>query len=80
MLSRIGVRLAEPLDNPARAALRLAAAAVERHVFPVILSRIDQSWFECFGFRVERVPPGDESGGQDGTAHVLEPHDHHRRL
>ncbi|WP_165905326.1 hypothetical protein [Rhodovulum euryhalinum] len=63
-LSRIGVRIAEPLADPARAALRLSAAAIERRVIPVILSRLDQSGFERFGFRVERVPAGDEAAAR----------------
>lgn len=57
-LARIGVRVAEPLPDPARAALHLASAAIERRVIPIILSRLDQSGLERFGFRVERVPDG----------------------
>ncbi|TCP41825.1 hypothetical protein [Rhodovulum marinum] len=60
-LSRIGIRITRPLADPARAALRLAAVAVERRVIPVILSRLDASGFERLGFRVERVPPDDEA-------------------
>lgn len=57
-LARIGVRIAEPLADPTRAALHLAAAAIERRVIPIILSRLDQSGLERFGFRVERIPEG----------------------
>jgi hypothetical protein len=44
------------LPDPGAAALRLAAVAVERGIMPVILSTIDMSGFERFGFRVERLP------------------------
>jgi len=51
----IGVRVtAAPADGIA-AALRLAAAAAERGLMPVILSAVDDSGFERFGFRVERL-------------------------
>lgn len=53
-VSYIGVRVDAPLPDPARAALRLAAAALERGVAPVILSALPQSGFERFGLRVER--------------------------
>lgn len=53
-VSYIGVRVDAPLPDPARAALRLAAAALERGVVPVILSALPQSGFERFGLRVER--------------------------
>lgn len=56
--SCIGVRVDAPLADPARAALRLAAAALERGVTPIILSSLDASGFERFGFRVERFVPG----------------------
>lgn len=69
-LSRIGVRVVRPLDDPAGAALRLAAAAVERRVIPIILSRIDQSGFERLGFRVERVPAGDEEAARAAEAEL----------
>lgn len=56
--SWIGIRLDAPLADPARAALRLASAALERGVTPVILTALDASGFERFGFRVERFVPG----------------------
>lgn len=56
--SWIGVRVDAPLADPARAALRLASAALERGVTPVILTSLDVSGFERFGFRVERFLPG----------------------
>lgn len=54
----IGVRVDAPLADPARAALRLASAALERGVTPVILTSLDASGFERFGVRVERFVPG----------------------
>lgn len=57
----IGVRVVTPPDNPADAARRLAAVAIERNVTPIILSSLPTSGFERFGFRVEKIPeePGD---------------------
>jgi hypothetical protein len=52
----LGVRIGRPLPDPGAAALRLAAAALERGITPVILSTLDMSGFERFGFRVERLP------------------------
>ena len=57
--SYIGVRIGAPLTEPAQAALRLASAAIERRVFPIILSRLDTCGLERYGFRVERVPASD---------------------
>lgn len=54
--SHIGIRMAKPLEAPDKAAIRLAAMAIERGVVPIILSRVDVSGFERFGFRVERLP------------------------
>lgn len=56
--SWIGIRVDAPLADPARAALRLAAAALERGVTPVILTSLDSSGFERFGFRIERFLAG----------------------
>lgn len=54
-VSYLGIRLRAPLADCAGAAARLAAAAMERGVVPVILSTLDISGFERFGFRVERI-------------------------
>ncbi|MCB2117213.1 MAG: hypothetical protein KDE00_13175 [Rhodobacteraceae bacterium] len=56
--SYLGVRLDEPIAEPEGAALRLAAAALERGVAPIILTALDQTGFERFGFRIERFLPG----------------------
>lgn len=53
--SRFGVRVTEPVALPNRIALRLAAAAVERGVIPIILTTLPVSGFERFGFRSERL-------------------------
>ena len=58
----IGIRVdGTPLDVPA-IALRLCAIAIERQVYPVILSTTAASGFEGLGFRIERLPsaPGPE--------------------
>lgn len=57
-VSCIGVRIDRPPEDPRRLALRLAAAAVERGVVPVILSTLPRTGLEQFGFRVERLPEG----------------------
>lgn len=56
--SWIGIRVDQPIPDPSALALRLAAAALERGVTPVILTSLDASGFERFGFRVERFVPG----------------------
>ncbi|WP_420586161.1 hypothetical protein [Ruegeria sp.] len=52
----IGVRIHKMPEAAWEIARRLAAAAIERNVVPIILSRVDCSGFEQFGFRVERIP------------------------
>lgn len=54
--SFIGVRILQPVQNPASLALRLASAALERGVIPVILTALEQTGLEHFGFRIERLP------------------------
>lgn len=53
--SFIGVRVNERLTDCTQAAFRLAAAALERGVTPIILTTLPDSGFERFGFRVERI-------------------------
>lgn len=53
--SCFGIRVTEPVALPNRVALRLAAAAVERGVIPIILTTLPVSGFERFGFRTERL-------------------------
>jgi hypothetical protein len=57
-VSWIGVRVDRPPRDVRATALRLAAAAAERRVVPVILSALPRTGFEQFGFRVERLPDG----------------------
>lgn len=54
----IGIRVDAALPDPVPVALRLASAALERGVTPVILTSRDASGLERFGFRVERFVPG----------------------
>ena len=56
--SYLGIRVDLPIAEPANAALRLAGAALERGVTPIILTSLDQTGFERFGFRIERFLPG----------------------
>jgi hypothetical protein len=57
-LSYIGIRVTKPPADIRRTALRLASAAVERGVVPIILSPLARTGFEPYGFRVERLPAG----------------------
>ena len=57
-VSYIGVRIDQPPKDIARLALRLASAAAERGVVPIILSTLGRTGLEQFGFRVERLPDG----------------------
>lgn len=51
----IGVTVNTLLPDPTMAALRLASAAMERGVTPIILTELPECGFERFGFRVERI-------------------------
>lgn len=53
--SHIGVIVNAPLADPTAVALRLASAAVERGVTPIILTELADCGFERFGFRIERI-------------------------
>lgn len=54
--SYIGIRVLQPPTDCVGLALRLAAIAVERNVIPILFTPLDQTGFERFGFRVERLP------------------------
>ena len=51
----VGFRLATELADAPDRALRLAAMALERDVEIIVLSEIDLSGLERFGFRTERI-------------------------
>lgn len=53
--ARFGVRVRRSGDDIRPLAARLAAAERERGIEPVIVSHVNRSGFEQFGFRVERV-------------------------
>ncbi len=53
--STIGVRVSRPVEDPVVIALRLASAAVERHVVPIMMTPLARSGFERFGLRTERI-------------------------
>ncbi len=53
--SYIGIKVTERLADCSLAAFKLAAAALERGVTPIILTTLPDSGFERFGFRVERL-------------------------
>lgn len=60
--SRIGLRIRAPIENADVLAARLASIAVERQIYPVFLSYIDQSGMQRFGFRVEQLSGLTEEG------------------
>lgn len=51
----IGVRITVVLADPSDLARRLAAAAIERGIEPIIITTLNTCGLEQFGFRVERV-------------------------
>ncbi|MGL4310943.1 MAG: hypothetical protein ACRCSU_10685 [Paracoccaceae bacterium] len=55
----VGIRVTTPVADPMDLAQRLAAASVERGIYPVILSTLPRCGLERFGFRVERLLAGD---------------------
>jgi hypothetical protein len=57
----VGFRVTERLEDVADRALRLAAFALEQDVEVIVLAHIDESGFERFGFRVERIAGADEA-------------------
>lgn len=50
-----GIRVSKPIESVDAVVLHLASLACERDVYPLIISMIDISGFEQFGFRVERI-------------------------
>jgi hypothetical protein len=56
--SYIGIRVDQAPQDVRRIALRLASAAAERGVVPIVLSALPRTGFEQYGFRVERLPDG----------------------
>ncbi|MGL4279767.1 MAG: hypothetical protein ACRCS0_05330 [Albidovulum sp.] len=56
----LGIRVTEPPADVTTLARKLAATAAERGILPVILTTLDQSGFERFGFRVERLSGASE--------------------
>jgi hypothetical protein len=51
----VGFRVEAPLPDLVDRALRLAAFALEHDCEIVVLSHVEESGFERFGFRVERI-------------------------
>lgn len=51
----VGVLIDRPLPDPADAACRLAALAIEQDVHLVALTSLDYSGLERFGIRTERI-------------------------
>ncbi|MCW3782491.1 hypothetical protein [Defluviimonas salinarum] len=51
----VGVRISEPRNDLAALAMQLTTLAMERGVEVVVLSHLDYSGLERFGFRAERI-------------------------
>jgi hypothetical protein len=60
----VGLRVEAPPVDAADQAMRLVAFALEKDVEIVVLSHIDHSGFERFGFRIERIC-GDSEAERD---------------
>jgi len=56
-----GARITQDTPNPVKLGMTLAQMAAEKGAYPVILSYVDHTGLEPFGFRVERI------GGKDAT-------------
>ena len=54
-LSFIGIRITRPIEDEIALALKLAAAAAERGVIPIILTKTNSASLRRFGFRVEDI-------------------------
>ena len=61
----VGLRVDAPLANPADTALEMATLALEHDAGVVVLTSLDYSGLERFGFRTERICGSD--GVADGT-------------
>ncbi len=68
--ARFGIRVEQAPANIHMQAMRLAAIAVERTIFPVILSHVPRSGFEQAGFRVERIHAGTRAEAQAQEAEI----------
>lgn len=69
--SYIGVRVTEPLGDDLQVAFRLAAAAIERNVIPIILTPLPSCGLERFGFRVERLSGPDAASMEQCEADLV---------
>ena len=54
-VSYFGIHVDEPAEDLAGLAAKLAACALERNVIPIVLTTLERSGLERFGFRVEYV-------------------------
>jgi hypothetical protein len=54
-VSYIGIRVSEAMTDESAIAIRLASAALERGVVPIILSTIEDCPLRRYGFRVEDI-------------------------
>lgn len=68
----IGVRVLERVPNAPILAARLASAALERGVVPVILTTLDSTGLEHFGFRIERLPTADAARQAEAEAELAQ--------
>ena len=59
-VSRIGLRVTRPPADLRRIAARLAAIALERAVYPVVISHVGVCGLQQYGFRVEQVAGTEE--------------------
>lgn len=67
----IGVRITDDTTNRASLAMRLAQMAAEKEAEPVILSYVETTGLERFGFRVERIAGSTDAERQAAEAQVI---------
>jgi hypothetical protein len=57
----VAVTVSSPLENPADVAARLCALSIEQEIEIVVLTSLDYSGLERFGFRTERIAGNTEA-------------------
>ena len=66
-----GARITKDTPNSVKLGMTLAQMAAEKGAFPVILSYVDHTGLEPFGFRVERIGGKDEAEREACEAQIL---------
>lgn len=70
-LVAIGVRVTEDTPNRVALAMKLAQMAAEKEAEPIVLSHVDATGLERFGFRIERIAGATEAERAAAEAQVI---------